>query len=221
MKQHGLSRRRLIQLSLGGAIFVPIGPAIAQSARLNATPRQTQGPFYPNWRQDDLDADMTQIAGSEVLAAGDIIEVSGQVLDQAGQPIEGASVDVWQANAAGRYAHPADRNPAPLDEGFQGWAQLRTDREGRYRFRSIMPGPYPASRGWSRPPHIHFKVSKSGFGQLTTQMYFAGHPLNDIDLILAEHSPSERSQLVVPFDTSDTDRTIAAGFFPIVLERTT
>ena len=188
--------------------------------RQAVTPRQTEGPFYPNRKQKDVDADLTLIEGKSERAAGEIIEVSGQVLAPDLSPIPDAVVDVWQANAYGRYAHEADSNSAPLDDNFQGWAVLKTDARGFYRFRSIMPGAYPVSARWTRPPHIHFKVSKPGFSGLTTQMYFAGHPLNEMDGILRQHPEAERKKLIVDFSrpsSSDAETSVQSGVFNIVL----
>jgi len=105
-------------------------------------------------------------------------------------------VDIWQANAAGRYAHERDPNPAPLDPNFQGWAILKTDGEGRYRFKTIKPGAYPVSENWTRPPHIHFKVSRRGYREITTQMYFEDEPLNNVDNLLNELPDDLRPTLI-------------------------
>ncbi|TGY90001.1 twin-arginine translocation signal domain-containing protein [Marinicauda algicola] len=161
-----------------------------------ATPAQTEGPFYPTVEQSDKDADLTRVAGRDTVAAGEIIEVEGRVLSAQGEPIAGAVVDIWQANSAGRYAHEADPNPAPLDPNFQGWAILTTDAQGRYRFRTVKPGAYPVDESWSRPPHVHFKVARRGFREITTQMYFEGEPLNEVDRVLNSVSEPERSALV-------------------------
>ncbi|MEO0982441.1 MAG: protocatechuate 3,4-dioxygenase [Pseudomonadota bacterium] len=191
MSAKGLSRRGLIAGGLGAGAC-----AQAAASQLIATPRQTEGPFYPIAPQTDKDADLTQIGDSDRVARGEVIQVAGRVLDQGGAPIPGAVVDVWQANAAGRYSHEADPNPAPLDPDFQGWAILTADAEGAYRFKTIKPGAYPVSEGWSRPPHIHFKVSRRGYREVTTQMYFDGEPLNEVDRILNAHSAEERRVLV-------------------------
>lgn len=149
------------------------------------TPAQTEGPFYPIVDQADKDADLTRLGDSGAVAEGEIVRVEGRVLDLAGNPVANAVVDVWQANAAGRYAHEADPNiAAPLDPKFQGWAIMKTDADGRYAFKTIRPGAYPAEDDWWRPPHIHFKVARRGYRELTTQMYFEGEALNDVDLIL-------------------------------------
>lgn len=165
-------------------------------AQTKATPAQTHGPFYPNVDQADKDAVLTNVQDREVSAAGEVITVQGKVLDEAGMPIAGATVDIWQANAAGRYAHEADPSTAPLDPNFQGWAIMRTDDEGSFRFKTIKPGAYPVTEEWMRPPHIHFKASRRGFREITTQMYFEAEPLNDIDKLLGEVPKDQQSLLV-------------------------
>lgn len=194
----------------------------SSSEALQATPSQTEGPFFPNRQQPDRDADLTQVSGRARRAKGEIIQISGRVLSPNHAPIAGVLIHVWQANAAGRYAHQADQNPAPLDESFQGWGQMLTDENGAYQFTTIVPGAYPASPGWSRPPHIHFKLSKREYRNLTTQMYFAGHPLNDADRLLKQVDPELRKQLLVEFKTvgrPDGNQTTRSGEFNIVLER--
>lgn len=207
------TRRNFLRGSVGAAAMVASAPLIAAT-----TPRQTEGPFYPTHEQLDTDADMTRIEGHSEQAAGEVIEVSGRVLDEEGNPVADALVDVWQANTHGRYAHERDRNPAPLDENFQGWARLMTDAKGRYRVRTIKPGAYPVRPDWTRPPHIHFKVARRGYHELTTQMYFAGDPLNERDLLLQSLSESGRDMLVVAF-TSTPDGDVQQGKFDIVLSR--
>ena len=95
----------------------------------------------------------------------------------------GAVLEIWQANAAGRYAHTGDKNPAPLDPNFGGYARIVTDSEGRYAIKTIKPGAYPVPSGWMRAPHIHFDVTGS-VTRLVTAMYFEGEALNDQDRIL-------------------------------------
>jgi protocatechuate 3,4-dioxygenase beta subunit len=209
----GMTRRSMMQGSLGVAALSATGGVLATT-----TPTQTEGPFFPIHPQPDTDADMTRIEGHSERALGEVVEISGRVMDEDGNAIADALVDVWQANVHGRYAHERDPNPAPLDENFQGWAQLTTDAEGRYRVRTIKPGAYPVMDGWSRPPHIHFKVARRGFHELTTQMYFAGDPLNDVDRLLQSVPESERGMLVVDFHSSTGDDS-RQGEFDLVLKR--
>ena len=210
--KYSSSRRTLIQSGFG-AVVVAASPALPAPT---PTPQQTEGPFFPSGPQSDTDLDMTLIEGHSERAQGEVIEVEGQVIDVDGVPIAGALVDVWQANTHGRYAHERDPNPAPLDPHFQGWARLTTDAEGRFRVRTIKPGAYPVGGGWSRPPHIHYKVARRGFHELTTQMYFAGDPLNDSDRVLGAVPEAQRASLIVDFASAGVGG-VPAGRFVIVL----
>jgi protocatechuate 3,4-dioxygenase beta subunit len=175
-----LSRRHV--LGLGGAMLA-LGTARGADG-LQRTPAQAQGPFYPLAKPLDTDADLTLIKGSRQRAAGQVVHVVGRVLDRAGQPVRGARIEVWQANTHGRYTHPGDGNTdAPLDPNFEGFAELRSDDLGRYRFKTIKPGAYPAGRRF-RPAHIHFEVSGRA-STLTTQMYFPGDPHLEADRVVS------------------------------------
>lgn len=128
--------------------------------------------------------------GAKGVARGDPINVIGRVVDLRGNPIRGARVELWQANAVGRYDHPGDRaNPAALDPDFQGFARLLTDRGGNFKFRSIKPSAYNSPIGM-RTPHIHFDI-RGKSERLVTQMYFPGEPLNERDLLLRTATPRE------------------------------
>ena len=131
----------------------------------------------------ETDADLTRLTGHAGRAKGEVIDVSGRVLDRNGIPVKGALLELWQANAAGRYAHHGDTHNAPLDPDFQGYALQITDAEGRYRFLTIKPGAYPAGE-YMRAQHIHFDV-RGKWDRLVTQMYFKGDPLLGQDKTLA------------------------------------
>ena len=193
-----ISRRKLIQFSLLGSIASTLGirSSFGKALALIPTPDETEGPFYPVKDQNDKDADLTQIEGHRGIAHGQYIIVSGQVRDITGHPIANAVLDIWQADANGRYRHPRDPNKAKLDENFQGWAVIQTDGNGLFRFKTVMPGAYPASETWIRPPHIHLKISKPGYRALTTQMYFPGEKLNKTDLLLNAKSTAEKSAMI-------------------------
>ena len=193
-----ISRRKAIKLSLISGIASAFGfsSSFAKTLATMPTPSETEGPFYPVKDQQDKDADLTQVDGQDGIARGQHIIVSGQVTDIAGNPIDKALLDIWQADANGRYRHPLDVNSAPLDKNFQGWAIIRSDSNGLFRFKTVIPGAYPASRTWIRPPHIHFKISKPGYRALTTQMYFLDEALNKTDLLLNDKSATERSAMI-------------------------
>lgn len=158
---------------------------LARQARAAAlvTPQEMLGPFYPEHPLPDHDFDMTHIRGTPGRARGEIIEVLGQLVHRDGAPVRNAEIEVWQANAAGRYRSPVDTNPAPLDPGFQGYARLLSAADGGFRLLTIKPGAYPAAIGM-RTPHIHFQVRTRDF-RLATQMYFPGEPLNATDPLLS------------------------------------
>ena len=176
-----LSRRRI----LAGGIGITVGaPLIAQDAvierMMKATPPQQLGPFYPVVRPLDQDADLTMLDGHDERASGDLLDVFGMVRDFDGNPVSGATLDLWQANAIGRYDHGGDtRDELPLDPHFQGSARIKTDDEGRYRFRTILPGIYGFG-GSMRPRHIHFTIDGKQ-SRLTTQMYFPGEKENALE----------------------------------------
>lgn len=165
-----MTRRQLV----GTSVLAAAGLAAPALAAMEPTIPMQLGPFYPVAHKGEIDSDMAQIAGQAQPAKGDIIEVMGRVLGPDGRPVAGARVDIWQANAAGRYAHKGDDNAAPIDPGFQGFAVLKTDAEGRYRIRTVRPGIYPAGN-YKRAAHIHFSVDGQN-DRLITQMYFADDP---------------------------------------------
>ena len=218
-----ITRRAMMQIGLVAAAGAATGNLLAQPTDDTScvTPSQTEGPFYPKHEQADKDLDLTLIKGHAERAEGETIYVNGQVLDDHCKPVPGALVDVWQANKHGRYHHDDDPNPAPLDANFQGWGQIKTDDQGGYRFKSIVPGPYPVDDQWWRPPHIHFKVSKRGYHELTTQMYFAGHALNGKDHILLGLPEAERGKVIVEFaeGSADDEPGVKRGHFNIMLRR--
>ena len=168
-----MKRRDLIKNSLITSVGLM---ALSRTAAANElmckpglTPRQTEGPFYPVEDQLDTDADLIRLEGSSLFALGEVIIVKGQVTDQNCNPVKGALVEIWQACASGKYNHPSDPNTAPIDPNFQYWGKSVTDDQGRYKFRTILPGAYPADTDWMRPPHIHFKISRVGYKELITQ----------------------------------------------------
>src|SRR5712675_3509890 len=154
-----LSRREILKMSAitGVASVVSTRFAMARTV-VPRTPEQILGPFYP-LKPLDQNADLTRVSGRPGRAEGQVLIVTGRVLNLNGEPVRNAKIEIWQANAHGRYTHPSDTNPAPLDPNFEGFAMQATDAEGRYRFKTIKPGAYPATANWMRPPHLHFEVT--------------------------------------------------------------
>jgi protocatechuate 3,4-dioxygenase beta subunit len=167
---------------------------------------ETTGPVLGRERVQPGDADLTAQHGGEPI--GERIIVSGRIVDSDGRPVRDSLVEVWQANAAGRYRHEVDEHPAPLDPNFTGLGRTLTDHDGRYRFVTIKPGAYPwrnHPNAW-RPAHIHFSVFGSQFPQrLVTQMYFEGDPLFYQDPIF-NSIPQDARPLVIARLDMDTAR---------------
>ena len=189
------TRRGFLKTGLIGSVMAGASAAQASEKR-KPTPTEVEGPFYPVVAQKDKDFDLTKVEGQENVAQGDVLIVHGRVLDEEGQPIQDASVDLWQANTFGRYRHPADDSDAKLDPGFQGWAIVPSGKDGAFRFKTIKPGAYKVGRNWTRPPHIHFKIGKRGYVELTTQMYFPDEALNDVDRLLKRHEEADQALMI-------------------------
>jgi protocatechuate 3,4-dioxygenase beta subunit len=172
------------------------------------------GPLFGAARLEPGDDDLTSRHTGEPL--GERIIVTGQVRDSGGRPVPDTLIELWQANAAGRYAHPVDDHPAPLDPNFDGAGRCVTDAAGRYRFVTIKPGAYPWRNhlnAW-RPAHIHFSLFGRAFPQrLITQMYFPGDPLFAQDPIFnSVPAPAARQRLVARFDLETTQPDWALGY---------
>jgi protocatechuate 3,4-dioxygenase beta subunit len=185
--------------------------------------RDLESPVYGHADLGELDNDLTRQHSGEPL--GERITVSGRLLEQDGRPVRNALIEVWQANAAGRYRHDRDRHPAPLDPNFTGGGRTLTDDDGRYEFITVKPGAYPWQNhpnAW-RPAHIHFSVfGRTLSSRLVTQMYFPGDPLFEFDPIF--HSVRDeraRARLVAELDLGLTKPEWALGYrFDIVLRTT-
>jgi protocatechuate 3,4-dioxygenase beta subunit len=188
--------------------------------RIPANLSDLAAPVYGFLPIGEADSDLTRQRAAEPL--GERIIVSGRVSDEDGRALAGTLVEIWQANAAGRYFHAIDDHPAPLDPNFIGAGRAITDADGRYRFVTIKPGAYPwrnHPNAW-RPAHIHFSLFGHSFeSRLVTQMYFPNDPLFPHDPIL-QSIPDSRAQqrLVSHFDLSLTEPEWALGYrFDIVL----
>ena len=190
----------------------PLKPLVLRPQTLS----ELTGPVYGSDAIQPLDDDLTRSARKNGEPLGERIVVAGRVLDENGRPVHNALVEVWQANAAGRYLHRSDNHPAPLDPNFTGAGRCLTDANGAYRFTSIRPGAYPwrnHQNAW-RPAHIHFSICGVNFLQrLVTQMYFPGDPLLTLDPIY-NSIPDEngRRRLIANYDHALTQPEWALGY---------
>jgi protocatechuate 3,4-dioxygenase beta subunit len=164
-------------------------PAKAQTPR-KLTPSQSEGPFYPDQQMQDADADLLK-NGVVAYTGGQSAWVSGVVSDLDGKPVSGALVEIWQCDHEGVYRHSRSSGSSPM--AFQGFGKVQVGADGRYRFRTIKPVPYPG-----RPPHIHMKIKLGSRELLTTQMYVAGDSSNARDF-LTRSLGSDRSLLEATF----------------------
>jgi protocatechuate 3,4-dioxygenase, beta subunit len=187
--------------------------------RIPSTITETTAPLFESARFPPL-SDLSVVNGRAAL--GERIIVRGRVVDEDDRPIPHTMIEVWQANAAGRYDHPGDTHDAPLDPNFHGNGRVFTDVDGWYQFVSVKPGAYPWGNhvnAW-RPNHIHYSLFGNGFGQrLITQMYFPGDPLLVLDPIYhAVPDRKARERLVAAFDIDITSPNWALGYrFDIIL----
>lgn len=189
-------RRRMI-LATGGLLAA--ASATATAALL--TPRQSAGPFYPVELPLDDDNDLIHVAGQPKVARGQAAHVHGRLLDTNGNPLQGTRIEIWQCDANGRYRHPRDPGRREIDPGFQGFGHTTTDDQGRYRFLTIRPVPYPG-----RTPHIHVAVYPRGERRFVTQLYVDGEARNAGDF-LYQRIPVEKRPLV----TAAFEPTASAG----------
>ena len=177
---------------------------------------EVTGPTFDDLWCGPNAADLTRVDGRAAEAQGQRIILAGRVLDEGGRPVRRTLVEVWQANAAGRYHHDGDQHDAPLDPNFTGAGQVVTDDEGRYRFLTIKPGAYPWRNTYNawRPAHIHFSVFGPSFAtRMITQMYFAGDPLLATDPVF--HSIPDagaRERLIAAYDADLSEAEYALGY---------
>jgi protocatechuate 3,4-dioxygenase, beta subunit len=175
-----------------------------------------EGPVFGHRIVGALDHDLTAQHAAEPI--GERIVVHGRVLDEDGRPVRHALIEVWQANAAGRYRHRSDQSEMPLDPNFSGAGRAMTDAEGRYVFRTIKPGPYPWKNHYNawRPAHIHFSLFGAGIlSRLVTQMYFPGDPLQPLDPIfnsIADEKARQRLVSRLDMERSEPNHALAYSF---------
>ncbi len=216
LSTRGSGRRRFLsQLSLLGASAFTVPGAFAEA--LTLTPRQTEGPFYPNHLPLDTDNDLLVINDSITPAIGEITHLSGRLLDASGAPIRNAVVEIWQADQNGVYLHGGSQGGDSRDKNFQGFGRFLTGSTGEYYFRTIKPVPYPG-----RTPHIHFAVKQKGAEKFTTQCYIKGEPQNRRDGILNRiRDAKARDSVIVDFTPIPGSAAgELAAHFDIVLDHT-
>lgn len=181
-----------------------ISAAVRGASQRTPTPAQMMGPFYPEELPLDQDNDLTRVPGSGAVAEGTVTELSGRLLDVNGNPIRATRIEIWQCDARGLYHHPRDRAGA-RDANFQGFGHTLTDDNGRYRFRTIKPVPYPG-----RTPHIHVAVRPDFDEPFITQLYVQGEPRNARDGLYSAIAPERRRLVTAEF--APAGATLAAKF---------
>ena len=213
------SRRGFLgTLAFGAAAFTTPGLFADELARV-LTPRQTEGPFYPDKLPLDTDNDLLVVNDAITPAVGEITHLTGRILDAKGEPVRNALVEIWQCDNKGVYLHTADsgRKEMQRDKNFQGFGRFLTSSKGEYYFRTIKPVPYPG-----RTPHIHFKIKRGGKELLTTQCYIKGERRNERDGIFrAIRDAKARESILVDFARIKESRIgELAARFDIVLGNT-
>ena len=218
MDKKNLERRKFLQgLSItvvtgfmSSSFLKPITNSTSEECK--ATPILELGPYavMKYRKQADHDIDLTQIDGNSGVAFGQIITVFGKVTNKNCSPLNSAVVEIWSANHYGKYHHEYDKSQRQDDPNFQGWGQAITNEQGEYKFKTIFPGPYG-----SRTRHIHFKVSKRNYHELTTQLFFEGEEKNNKDFILNAFTHEEQQLLICPVLEKDKTKAVE---FNIVLD---
>src|SRR5258708_38162225 len=186
------NRRRFLRgVSLSAALFTVPG---AFAEELVRTPRQTEGPFYPDHLPLDTDNDLIIVNDGITPAVGEITHLNGRILDAKGDPIRNALVEIWQVDNHGVYLHSRDTH-AERDKNFQGFGRFLTGSSGEYYFRTIKPVLYPG-----RTRHIHFAIKMKGREKWTTQCYVKGEPWNEKDGVLKGiKDPKARESVIIDF----------------------
>lgn len=201
------SKRRML-LGTAGLLAGAASPLAAALL----TPRQPAGPFYPDEIPLDDDNDLVRVRGVADRAMGQVSDLGGRLVDRNGRPLAGTRIEIWQCDANGRYRHPRDPGRDPVDPGFQGFGHTLTDADGRYRFRTIRPVPYPG-----RTPHIHVAVYPEWEVPFITQLYVAGEARNDADFLYRRIPVEQRALVTAAFEASDSGLAELAASWDIVL----
>lgn len=178
---------------IGSSFIIPIKKLTIEDCQ--TTPILEMGPYavMKYRKQADHDIDLTQIDGNAAVAFGQVITVFGKITDKNCKPIQAAIVEIWSANQYGKYHHEYDKSERKDDPNFQGLGQAITNELGEYKFKTIYPGPYG-----TRTRHIHYKVSKRDYHELTTQLFFEGEERNNKDFILSSFSHEEQQLITRP-----------------------
>lgn len=197
------SRRRFLQGMVSG-----VGLAATPGIAATLTPRQSAGPFYPEQLPLDNDNDLVRVGEQTQRAQGQVSDLSGRLLDRNGRAIQDTRIEIWQCDANGRYRHSRDPGQAPIDAGFQGFGRTSSDEQGRYRFRTIRPVPYPG-----RTPHIHVAVFPDGDQPFVTQLYVAGEQRNASDFLYQRLSEGQQTLVTAAFlPSAGADAELAADW---------
>lgn len=186
------SRRHFLKGAALAAACFSVRGAFAEE--LFQTPKQTEGPFYPDHLPLDTDNDLLILNDSMTPAVGTVTWLSGRILDRRGEPIRNALVEIWQCDNSGAYLHTGTTNKEKRDKNFQGFGRFLTGSTGEYVFRTIKPVPYPG-----RTPHIHVAIKMKGHEKWTSQVYIEGHPGNEKDGIWKSLDQKGRAAVTVPF----------------------
>ena len=215
--ERDFSRRQLLEMAIGLSGFALSGtmcPAFADEAKRLMTRPISMGPFYPQIKPLDQDADLTIVKGKPGHAEGKLIHLMGRVMNLKGEPVSGAKVEIWQSDSRGRYLHPSDPRHDQADPNFHGFGVQITDAEGRYHLKTVRPAAYPAifNEGM-RTAHIHFEVSGK-IDRLVTQMFFPDEPLNAQDVLFkglnAAYKEAMTAKILPPTKDFEADSVIAA-----------
>ena len=208
------SRREFVRGLAWGTAALAAPGAFAEA--LTLTPRQTEGPFYPDHLPLDTDNDLIIINDALTQAVGEITHLGGRILDADGRPVRNAEVEIWQVDGRGVYLHSRSAGEK-RDANFQGFGRFLTGSSGEYYFRTVKPVPYPG-----RTPHIHFAINRGGKRVLTTQMYVKGEKRNERDgLYRSVHDEKEREAITIEFKPlEDSKLGELTATFDIVLGET-
>ena len=195
--------------TLFGALILPG----ISSGSLTRTPWQGEGPFYPDQIPEDTDNDLVKNGENSVEAGGKILILKGILVNLDSQPVNGVSIEIWQTDNNGVYLHSGSFARDLMDKQFQGFGQTKTDRNGQFLFRTLVPTEYPG-----RTPHIHMKIWSEGQNVLTTQLYIHNHPQNEKDFLFQRLSPTEQrinSMKIIP--STDKKKVELLTFVKIVV----